>query len=139
MCATGGGPAGKEASERAGSESYGAAAPPAGPERHIIFGDLGASHGFSLCSACTAGTTNCEAEACAANRSAGLVSEVVTADMFLHVGDFAYDFDGDAGRVGDQFMRNIEQLAAYVPYMVSHGNNEDGPTPYEFNRWAHTR
>ena len=61
-----------------------------------------------------------------AHAPAGLVSEVATADMFLHVGDFAYDFDGDAGRVGDQFMRNIEQVAARVPYMVSHGNHEGG-------------
>jgi hypothetical protein len=95
-----------------------------GPDRHIIFGDLGASHAFSLCDACTAGTTNCEAAACT-NRTAGLVSEVETADMMLHVGDFAYDFDGDGGKVGDQFMRNVEQVAAYVPYMVSHGNHEN--------------
>jgi hypothetical protein len=44
----------------------------------------------------------------------------------LHVGDFGYDLDSDNGKTGDQFMRNIEQLAAYVPYMVSHGNHEDG-------------
>lgn len=97
----------------------------AGPDRHIIFGDLGASHGFSLCDACTAGVDNCEADACASNRSAGLVAEIATADMMLHVGDFAYNFDGNGGATGDQFMRNIEQVAAYVPYMVSHGNHED--------------
>jgi hypothetical protein len=39
------------------------------------------------CSACTAGSTNCEAAACA-NTSAGLVSEVETADMMLHVGGY---------------------------------------------------
>ena len=53
------------------------------------------------------------------------MAEIETADMLLHVGDFAYDFDGNGGRRGDQFMRNIEQVAAYVPYMVSHGNHED--------------
>ena len=31
----------------------------------------------------------------------------------------------DDGRVGDQFFRNVEQVAAYVPYMVSIGNHED--------------
>lgn len=96
-----------------------------GPDRHIIFGDLGASHAFSICDACTAGADNCEASACVANRSAGLVAEIATADMMLHVGDFAYDFDGNGGLRGDQFMRNIEQVAAHVPYMVSHGNHED--------------
>ena len=77
---------------------------------------------------CTAASAVCDAATCAAaggNTSAGLISEVAGADMMLHVGDFAYDFDSDGGAVGDQFMRNIEQVAARVPYMVSHGNHED--------------
>ena len=41
--------------------------------------------------------------------------------MILHTGDFAYNMGDDNGRVGDQFFRNIEQIAAYVPYMVSIG------------------
>lgn len=45
-------------------------------------------------------------------------------DMVLHVGDMAYDFHSDNGRNGDAWMRDIEPLAAYVPYMVSHGNHE---------------
>jgi hypothetical protein len=53
----------------------------------------------------------------------GLISEVEGADMMLHVGDFAYDLDSGGGTVGDQFMQNIEQIAAYVPYMVSVGNH----------------
>merc|ERR1711998_225367 len=44
------------------------------------------------------------------------------------MGDFAYDFDNFDGVMGDQFMRNIEQLATKVPYMVSHGNHEDRDT-----------
>lgn len=28
------------------------------------------------------------------------------------------------GRVGDEFMRQIEPIAAYVPYMVAVGNHE---------------
>ncbi|CAJ1384848.1 unnamed protein product [Effrenium voratum] len=45
-------------------------------------------------------------------------------DMVLHVGDMAYDFDSDNGRNGDAWMRDIEPLAATVPYMVSMGNHE---------------
>jgi len=47
--------------------------------------------------------------------------------MMLQLGDFGYNLDDDSGRVGDQFMRNIEQIAAYVPFMVNHGNHEDSP------------
>jgi len=98
------------------------------PDRHIIFGDMGSSHAFSLCSNCTATSTTCDVNTCAKSKpNTGLISEIETADMFLHVGDFAYNFDSDGGAVGDQFMRNIEQVAAYIPYMVSHGNHEDTP------------
>ena len=98
------------------------------PQRHIIFGDLGSTHGFSLCEACTAGSAVCDAETCATTPNTGLTFETDTADMWLHVGDFAYNFDsGHEGYIGDQFMRNIEQVAARVPYMVSHGNHEDSP------------
>ena len=57
-----------------------------------------------------------------AQQDKGLISEVGLhpasqgADMMLHVGDFAYDLDSDGGKVGDQFMVNIEQIAAYTPY-----------------------
>ena len=45
-------------------------------------------------------------------------------DMVIHVGDFAYDMDSDNARVGDEFMRQIESIAAYVPYMTCPGNHE---------------
>mmetsp|Transcript_118041 Transcript_118041/g.329012 ORF Transcript_118041/g.329012 Transcript_118041/m.329012 type:complete len:568 (+) Transcript_118041:52-1755(+) len=45
-------------------------------------------------------------------------------DMVLHVGDMAYDLDSDNGRNGDAWMRDVEPLAATVPYMVSLGNHE---------------
>ncbi|CAF2803058.1 unnamed protein product [Rotaria sp. Silwood2] len=45
-------------------------------------------------------------------------------DAILHVGDFAYDMDSDQSRVGDQFMNQIQEIAAYVPYMVCPGNHE---------------
>ncbi|BET01030.1 Purple acid [Nesidiocoris tenuis] len=53
-------------------------------------------------------------------------------DAILHVGDFAYDMRNDNGEVGDQFMRQIEPIAAYVPYMVSAGNHEES---YNFSHY----
>ena len=45
-------------------------------------------------------------------------------DAILHVGDFAYDMHDDNARVGDAFMRQIQPVAAYIPYMVCPGNHE---------------
>jgi hypothetical protein len=60
------------------------------PDVHVIFGDLGASHAFSLCTACSFSNNVCDAQTCAGNTSVGLVSEVARgAMMMLHVGDFA--------------------------------------------------
>ncbi|XP_035388913.1 acid phosphatase type 7 isoform X1 [Electrophorus electricus] len=38
--------------------------------------------------------------------------------------DFAYDMHEDEGRIGDEFMKQIESIAAYVPYMTCPGNHE---------------
>ncbi|KAH8273336.1 hypothetical protein KR018_000638 [Drosophila ironensis] len=46
-------------------------------------------------------------------------------DAIIHVGDFAYDMNTKDGRVGDEFMRQIESVAAYLPYMVVPGNHEE--------------
>ena len=62
-------------------------------------------------------------------------------DAILHVGDFAYDMDTvrwnivcnrginlivqDDGLIGDAYMRQIESIAAYVPYMTCPGNHEE--------------
>jgi len=46
-------------------------------------------------------------------------------DAIIHVGDFAYDMDTSNAAVGDAFMRQIESVAAYVPYMVCPGNHEE--------------
>lgn len=46
-------------------------------------------------------------------------------DAIIHVGDFAYDMNNEDARVGDQFMNQIEPVAAYVPYMVCPGNHEE--------------
>ncbi|XP_076833780.1 acid phosphatase type 7 isoform X2 [Brachyhypopomus gauderio] len=45
-------------------------------------------------------------------------------DVILHIGDFAYDMHEDDGRIGDEFMKQIESIAAYVPYMTCPGNHE---------------
>uniref|UniRef100_A0A0N4ZK86 Purple acid phosphatase n=1 Tax=Parastrongyloides trichosuri TaxID=131310 RepID=A0A0N4ZK86_PARTI len=45
-------------------------------------------------------------------------------NIIIHVGDIAYDLHNNNGMVGDQFMREIESVAAYVPYMVVPGNHE---------------
>ena len=44
--------------------------------------------------------------------------------MIIHVGDFAYNMATDNGRVGNEFMKQIEPIAAYVPYMTCVGNHE---------------
>ncbi|KAK0408941.1 hypothetical protein QR680_004253 [Steinernema hermaphroditum] len=54
-------------------------------------------------------------------------------DMVLHVGDFAYDMDTKNGKFGDEFMRQIEPIAAYVPYMTVVGNHEEA---YNFSHYA---
>ncbi|XP_070392525.1 acid phosphatase type 7 isoform X3 [Dermacentor albipictus] len=51
----------------------------------------------------------------------------------LHVGDFAYNMDSDNARVGDEFMRQIEPVAAYVPYMTCVGNHENA---YNFSNYV---
>uniref|UniRef100_A0AC34PZH4 Purple acid phosphatase n=1 Tax=Panagrolaimus sp. JU765 TaxID=591449 RepID=A0AC34PZH4_9BILA len=54
-------------------------------------------------------------------------------DVILHVGDFAYDFDTNDGSYGDEFMRQIEPAAAYVPYMTVVGNHE---ASYNFSHYV---
>ena len=81
------------------------------PELHLIYGDMGSSHAYSLCPDCGSATVcNCT------NTSLGVVSET-EAQMILHLGDFAYNFNNDNGVMGDIFMRNIEPIAAQVPYV----------------------
>lgn len=69
------------------------------PQKHLVFGDMGAGYAFTLCKACT-GQPACTADMCAANVSAGLVSEVKDADMMLQVGDFGYDLNTWVSRAG---------------------------------------
>lgn len=53
-------------------------------------------------------------------------------DAILHIGDFAYDMDMEEGRIGDEFMKQIESIAAYVPYMTCPGNHEES---YNFSHY----
>lgn len=46
-------------------------------------------------------------------------------DAIIHAGDFAYDMDSENGKVGDEFMNQIQPIAAYVPYMTCPGNHEE--------------
>ena len=45
-------------------------------------------------------------------------------DAVLHVGDIAYDLRQDAGRTGDEFLVDMEEVASAVPYMTCPGNHE---------------
>lgn len=69
-----------------------------------IFGDLGVENAQSL---------------------PRLQQELHRYDAIIHNGDFAYDMDSQNGKVGDQFMRDLESIAATVPYMVCAGNHEE--------------
>jgi len=51
-------------------------------------------------------------------------------DAVMHVGDFAYDLWEQGGRVADSFMRQIEPIAARVPYLVTPGNHEGGTNQF---------
>lgn len=46
-------------------------------------------------------------------------------DAIIHVGDFAYDMNTDNARVGDEFMNQVQSIAAYVPYLTCPGNHEE--------------
>uniref|UniRef100_T1IRD3 Purple acid phosphatase n=1 Tax=Strigamia maritima TaxID=126957 RepID=T1IRD3_STRMM len=45
-------------------------------------------------------------------------------DAILHLGDFAFDLSSNDGLTGDEFFRQVEPIAAYVPYMTCVGNHE---------------
>lgn len=55
-------------------------------------------------------------------------------DAILHIGDFAYDMNEDNARIGDEFMRQVESIAAYVPYMTCPGNHENA---YNFSNYRY--
>jgi len=54
-------------------------------------------------------------------------------DMILHVGDFAYNMDNNNGKLGDDFMNDIQHIATQIPYMVCVGNHE---VAYDFSHYT---
>ncbi|XP_050344414.1 acid phosphatase type 7 isoform X1 [Nymphalis io] len=98
------------------SEEFSFKTPPAGEDwvvRAAIYGDMGNKNAHSL---------------------SYLQDEAQRGhfDMILHVGDFAYDMDTDDALVGDEFMRQIQPLAAILPYMTCPGNHE---AKYNFSNY----
>ncbi|XP_064622979.1 acid phosphatase type 7-like [Lineus longissimus] len=70
-------------------------------------------------------------------RSMGLLQKMAETgkfDFVVHTGDFAYDMHDDNARKGDQFMRQIESIATYVPYMTCVGNHE---AAYNFSNYKY--
>ncbi|KAI8432465.1 hypothetical protein MSG28_004852 [Choristoneura fumiferana] len=103
-------------SEYGWSELFSFHVPPQGtqwPVRAAIYGDMGNKNAHSL--------SYLQDEA-----------ERGHFDLILHVGDFAYDMHDDDGKRGDQFMRQIQPLAAMVPYMTCPGNHE---ATYNFSNY----
>ncbi|BFZ07401.1 hypothetical protein BsWGS_10440 [Bradybaena similaris] len=100
------------------SDQFTFQAMPAGQDwspRLAVYGDMGNVNARSL--------TRLEKEA-----YAGMY------DAVLHVGDFAYDLHDLQGQVGDEFMRQIQTLAARLPYMTCPGNHEEA---YNFSHYRH--
>eukprot|EP01104_Vermistella_antarctica_P006019 TRINITY_DN16758_c0_g1_i1.p1 TRINITY_DN16758_c0_g1~~TRINITY_DN16758_c0_g1_i1.p1 ORF type:complete len:479 (-),score=109.41 TRINITY_DN16758_c0_g1_i1:5-1441(-) len=57
-----------------------------------------------------------------------LIEEVAKGDgnitAAIHIGDFAYNLNDNGGAWGDDFMHEVQDFAAYVPYMTCVGNHE---------------
>ncbi|XP_062571546.1 acid phosphatase type 7-like [Saccostrea cucullata] len=45
-------------------------------------------------------------------------------DAIWHIGDFGYNLHSNGGKVGDDFMRQLQDIAARIPYMTAPGNHE---------------
>jgi len=88
------------------------------PHQFVVYGDLG--HGLPQSSS----TVMPYASRDVRHGPPGLKRRSI--DMVLHVGDFAYDFDSAGGTTGRNFMNDIMNYSAHVPYMISHGNHESG-------------
>jgi hypothetical protein len=54
----------------------------------------------------------------------GVEADVGQIDAVVHLGDIAYDLEGDFGRVGDDFLKKVQRIASRFPYMVTPGNHE---------------
>uniref|UniRef100_A0A914HS35 Calcineurin-like phosphoesterase domain-containing protein n=1 Tax=Globodera rostochiensis TaxID=31243 RepID=A0A914HS35_GLORO len=78
-------------------------------------------------------------------RSSGL--RMTNVQLILHIGDIAYDMheyrmkkkmrvedEDEDYNLGDRFMQVIEDIAAYVPYMVVAGNHENEEKTAEYHQ-----
>uniref|UniRef100_A0A2C9K5Q5 Purple acid phosphatase n=1 Tax=Biomphalaria glabrata TaxID=6526 RepID=A0A2C9K5Q5_BIOGL len=65
-----------------------------------------------------------------------LVNEALSGHYtaLIHAGDLAYDMKDKEGLVGDYFMKEIEPMAAYIPYLTCPGNHE-----IDFGTFSHYR
>ena len=71
----------------------------------VVYGDLGTTNGISL--------PMLQKEA-----------QNSSWDAIYHIGDLAYNLADDNARIGDEFMNQIQPIAAHVPYMTCPGNHE---------------
>ncbi|UYV74648.1 ACP7, partial [Cordylochernes scorpioides] len=78
--------------------------------RLALYGDLGNENGRSIATLQT-------------------MAQQGDIDCVLHFGDMAYDMYENNFKTGDEWMRQLEPIAAYVPYITSPGNHE---APYNF-------
>ncbi|KAH9503231.1 Acid phosphatase type 7 [Bulinus truncatus] len=71
-----------------------------------------------------------------ANTMSFLINEALSGNYtaLIHVGDMAYDLKAQEGLVGDYFMKEIEPMAAYIPYLTCPGNHE-----IDFDSFSHYR
>lgn len=57
----------------------------------------------------------------------------VTYDLYMHLGDFAYEIQDSIGKNGDKFFDLVSPAASAVPYIVVGGNHENIDSLQMFN------
>eukprot|EP00633_Aureoumbra_lagunensis_P005248 CAMPEP_0197316426 /NCGR_PEP_ID=MMETSP0891-20130614/42762_1 /TAXON_ID=44058 ORGANISM="Aureoumbra lagunensis, Strain CCMP1510" /NCGR_SAMPLE_ID=MMETSP0891 /ASSEMBLY_ACC=CAM_ASM_000534 /LENGTH=440 /DNA_ID=CAMNT_0042805893 /DNA_START=95 /DNA_END=1414 /DNA_ORIENTATION=+ len=81
------------------------------PQKFIVYGDMGSSD-------------STPSDSCTIMPAVAKEIREERVDQILHVGDFAYNFEDENGERGARFMNDIQNISAYIPYMVSCGNHE---------------
>ena len=46
-------------------------------------------------------------------------------DLFIHVGDFAYEIESREGATGDEFFQEMSTITKSIPYIITPGNHEN--------------
>ena len=88
-----------------------------GPVRLVVYGDMGAGK---------------PSEVVRTHLRSFITKESV--DGVLHLGDIAYNLDWKRGRLGDQFLNELEGIADRVPYMFTPGNHESDKNFTQYKR-----